>query len=166
MAQNSQFRAPWGMALKLMTSILTLILVGVPCIGLLSGARDMPYMIMMIVIPLLILFVFAFFIIRGYVLTSETLVIKRLGWTSKVDLKQLTSVEVDPDAMSKSLRTCGNGGLFCFAGLFWNKKLGSYRAFATDPKRSVILTFADRTVVVTPDNPEAFAAKIKRMKHL
>ena len=83
---------------------------------------------------------------------------------SKIALTDLVAAEVDSNAMAKSVRTFGNGGLFCFAGYFWNKKLGTYRAFATDLKRCVVLKFPNRTVVVTPDNPEEFVARIKELK--
>ena len=75
----------------------------------------------------------------------------------------LKSAEVDTEAMSKSIRTFGNGGLFCFAGIFNNNRLGSYRAFATDPKRAVVLRFSDRTVVVTPDQPDDFVMRTKQI---
>ena len=74
------------------------------------------------------------------------------------------SVEADPNAMRGSLRTCGNGGLFCFAGAYWNKRLGSYRAFATDPSRSVVLRFSDRVVVMTPERPAEFVAAVEKVR--
>ena len=98
--------------------------------------------------------------IRGFVLSGDSLLIQRLGWQSKLDLTELVSADADPEAMDKSLRTWGNGGLFCFCGRFRNTKLGAYRAYATDPKRSVVLKFNDRTVVVTPDRPDGFVASI------
>jgi hypothetical protein len=90
------------------------------------------------------------------------MIVKRAGWKSRIDLHDLQSVEIDRDAMAKSVRLFGNGGLFCFAGLFRNKKLGSYRVFATDPVRAVVLRFTNRTVVVTPHEPENFAAALSR----
>lgn len=78
-----------------------------------------------------------------------------------MDLTDLQSVEVDPRAMTKSIRLIGNGGLFCFAGLFKNKHLGKYRAFATNPRNAVVLRFSHRTVVVTPEEPESFAEAIE-----
>jgi hypothetical protein len=83
-----------------------------------------------------------------------------------VNLAGLQSVEAEPSAMRRSIRTFGNGGLFCIAGKFWNRRLGSYRAFATDPKRSVVLRFEDHSVVVTPDNPEAFVARVRKLRSL
>jgi hypothetical protein len=114
----------------------------------------------MIVIPLSMLFIASLFSVRGYMLTTDTLLIRRLIWNSRIPLSGLKSAEVDTEAMSKSIRTFGNGGLFCFAGIFNNNRLGSYRAFATDPKRAVVLRFSDRTVVVTPDRHDDFVMRI------
>ena len=56
--------------------------------------------------------------------------------------------------------------MFCFAGNFRNKKLGSYRVFATDPKLAVILRFNSRVVVITPENPEDFICRIRELRNL
>ena len=165
--ESIAFNAPWGTSLKILTGLGLLILIGVPVIGLATGPQGNPgWILSMIILPLLLLLIAAFFMIRGYVLTEDTLLIQRLGWVSKVDLSGLNAAEIDPNAMTKSIRTFGNGGLFCFAGKFRNKKLGSYRAFVTAPSRSVILRFPDRTLVVSPGEPEAFTAKIKKLKKL
>jgi len=166
MEQGVTFRAPWCVSLITITLLLVVIIVGTAIIGILSGPTGNILWIFAMVFPLLLLSGAMFFMIRGYVLADNMLFIQRLGWNSKVDLASLKSVEIDPQAMAKSIRTCGNGGLFCFAGAFWNKKLGSYRAFATDPKRAVVLKFARRVVVVTPERPEEFAAKTREMKNL
>jgi hypothetical protein len=165
--QNVAFGAPWGTPLKSMTAVSIAILTGIPLIGISSGPREnVGWILVMVVMPLAILIIAAFFAIRGYLLTPQTLFVQRLGWKSKIDLTDLASAEPDPDAMAKSIRTCGNGGIFCFAGFFHNRKLGSYRAFATDRKRSVILRFPGRTVVVTPDRPDEFVETIKKLRNL
>ncbi|MHC4258276.1 MAG: PH domain-containing protein [Planctomycetota bacterium] len=159
------FKAPWGRSLKLMTGLSVLILIGIPLIGIFTGPKgDFILKLGMVAMPLTILIISAFFTIRGYVLTTDTLLIKRLGWNSRLDLTNLISVEAKPKAMSGSTRTFGNGGMFCFAGTFYNKKLGSYRAFATDNNRTVILRFLNRTVVITPNKPEEFIAKIEKLR--
>ena len=158
------FNAPWGRSLKIMTGLSILILVGIPAIGTFAGPHDNRLWIFgMIAMPLSILFIASLFTIRGYVLTIDALLIRRLVWNSRVGLSGLQSAEMDPEAMSGSIRTCGNGGMFCFAGAFNNNKLGSYRAFATDPKRSVVLRFSDRTIVVTPDQPDDFVTRIMQL---
>lgn len=164
MSDETAFSAPWGTSLKVMTTLSILILTGIPLTGILSGPhQNIGWILGMIILPLAILFIATFFTIRGYILTPKALFVQRLGWKLKLDLANLISAEVDPNAMAKSIRTCGNGGMFCFAGAFYNKRLASYRAFATDPKRSVVLKFSNRTVVVTPDKPDEFVEKINKI---
>ena len=147
--------------------ISVLIILGVPVFGLFTGPRSGALWILgMIVLPLLGLIAAAFFMIRGYRLSGDTLLVQRLGWTSKIDLSGLVSVQADPQAMAKSIRTFGNGGLFCFAGAFRNKKLGSYRAFATDLKSAVVLRFEKKVIVVTPENPAYFVSRIIELRNL
>jgi hypothetical protein len=64
--------------------------------------------------------------------------------------------------MTKSLRTCGNGGAFSFTGWYWSKSLGFYRAFVTDLNSTVVLRFGKRTVVLSPEDPEDFVSEMKR----
>ena len=167
MNRLATFSAPWGTPLKITTGLSSLVLAGIAAIGTFSGPHNNPLWILgMIAVPLSMLFIAALFTIRGYVLTREALVIRRPGWNSRVWLSGLQSAEVDAEAMSQSIRTFGNGGMFCVAGTFSNGKLGSYRAFATDTRHSVVLRFSDRTIVVTPDLPDNFVARIKELANL
>lgn len=45
--------------------------------------------------------------------------------------------------------------------LFYNRALGRYRLFATDPKRAVVMLLPARTVVVTPEDPDAFIRVVR-----
>ena len=112
-------------------------------------------------IPLLILIGTICFTIRGYRITSDYLHIDRLFWRMRIDLHALQSATIDPEATKGSFRLFGNGGLYSISGLFWNKTLGKYRAFITDPKYSVVLKFPQRTIVLSPDNPQLFCQQIK-----
>lgn len=162
MKPGYRFGAPWALSLRLMTILSIVILGGMALIGLTAEPIDTwLWPLAMVVLPLGVLVIAAFFMILGYELTPDEILIRRPGWASRVSLKGLQSVEVDPEAMRRSLRTFGNGGLFCFAGRFRNRKLGPYRAWATDPKSAVVLKFADRVVVVTPDEPRKFAARVR-----
>jgi len=164
MNDKTHFSAPWGVPLLVMTTLSIVILIGIPVLYILFSPPKNIYLILgMIILPLIILFISVFFIIRGYILTPEAIFIQRLCWKNKLDLTDIVSAGVDPNAMDKSIRTFGNGGMFCFAGAFYNKRLSSYRAFATDPKLSVVLKFKNRTVVVTPDKPSEFVEKINRI---
>ncbi len=161
-----RFGAPWSTSVKTITILVIATLGFVVAVGIfllvgVGSGSSILIALATIVIPVLIPIASAFWMIRGYVLEGETLSIQRLGWQSMLDLKELVSAEVDPEAMARSHRTFGIGGLFCFYGRFTNKKLGAYRAYATDPKRSVVLKFQDQTVVVSPDRPDDFVECIK-----
>ena len=83
----------------------------------------------------------------------------RLLWSTVLPRIGLESAQVEPDAMRGSLRTFGNGGAFSFTGFYYNKRLGSYRAYVTDPRRAVVLRYANRRVVLSPDAPEDFVRR-------
>lgn len=158
------FRAPWSRKLSYSTLAFILILFVFSTMGR-TGIHHAGFITAFMItgVPLLLASGSSLFIIRGYIVTQNTLFVQRFLWHSRINLSNLRSYEVDPSAMSGSIRTLGNGGLFCIAGYFHNKKLGNYRAFATDPKLSVVLRFSDSTVVVTPDNPEQFVSALREI---
>ncbi len=160
--QEMQFKAPWGPWLTGLTLFSTLILVGIPIFSFLNHLTDTRWTTFVLVILPLGIYVGALlFLIRGYILRDHSLLVKRLLWNNHIDLSALRSIEANPAAMSKSIRTFGNGGLFSFSGRFRNKLLGPYRAFATKPKNAVILKFNDRVIVVSPDQPQRFVEEVK-----
>lgn len=109
---------------------------------------------------LVVLIAAALFTIRGYTITGDVLQVHRLFWDTHLPLVELQAAEVDPNAMKKSWRTAGNGGLYSFSGYFHNEALGDFRALVTDPALSVVLRFRTETVVVSPESPGAFARMI------
>lgn len=161
MFQDNELESPWGRSLKLTTTICLVVFGGVILAGLIvKPGNESQWQIGMIGIPTALATLPLLFIIRGYRIEDNTLAIKRLIWDTRIDLSDIQSVEIDPLAMNGSVRLFGNGGLYCFAGLFRNKRLGTSRVFANDPKRSVVLQSTRRTIVITPDSPEDFVATI------
>lgn len=158
---NEVFKAPWAISLIAITVIVSTILLGIILIGLLTGPRsDFAWILAMVIIPLLILLTSVVFSIRGYAITDNTLYVQRLGWKTKIDLHGLIAADIDSQAMRHSFRKWGNGGLFSFSGKYYNRRLGHYEAYATDPRKAVVLKFHDRTLIITPDRPERFVARI------
>lgn len=159
------FRAPWGALLIGVSAFSSILLVGVSVI-LLYAFRSRGPEILFGIMPLIILILTLPFMIRGYRLESGRLYVLRLLWATEVQLDGLKSVEVIPDAMRGSLRSFGNGGLFSFTGLYYSKARGKFRAWVTDLKKTVVLQFDGRAIVVSPDDPEAFAAELKKARRL
>src|SRR6185436_1056036 len=112
-------------------------------------------------LPVLIVVLSALFVVRRYTIDGGVLRIRRLLWDTVVPLDSLRRAWSSPEAMRGSLRLFGNGGLFSITGLFRNRPLGYYRAFAMDPKLSVVLDFPDRKVVITPESPERFLEQLR-----
>jgi hypothetical protein len=118
------------------------------------SSRGIPHWVALL--PLAIICGGALFTIRGYTVTPDAILVHRLFWTTRLPLAGLQSAQFEPDAMRRSLRMFGNGGLFSFTGFFRNKALGTYRAFVTDPRKIVVLHFPRRTVVISPGSPKEF----------
>ena len=154
------YEAPWSTSLIVMSVLTTVICLGVAAGGWWSlAAKHAPGVLgWAVLLPLVILFGTALFTIRGYSLSSDSILVHRLLWSTVLPRTGLESAEVDLEAMRGSLRTFGNGGAFSFTGFFFNKRLRSYRAYVTDPHRTVVLRYAHRRVVLSPATPEDFVA--------
>jgi len=167
MENQAAFRAPWGTSVKVLTIFASVFLVGMAAFEgsilprhLLGG---WPWLVAT-ALPPLIVALSALFIVRSYTIDGSTLRVRRLLWDTAVSLESLQRAWSSPDAMRRSLRLFGNGGLFSITGLFRNRQLGNYRAFAMDPRLAVVLDFADRKVVITPETPERFLEQLKEVK--
>jgi hypothetical protein len=152
------YKAPWSKLLIVMSVLATVLCVGIafavcflpgPIRGGWLGAA-------LRWLPLVLVPGAALFAVRGYTITPDAIRVRRLFWDTRLPREGLQSATFEPGAMCKSIRTCGNGGLFSFTGWYWSKRLKSYRAFVTDLSRTVVLRYERRTFVVSPDDPGDF----------
>lgn len=162
--ESISFRAPWGKSVKLFTLVLQIPLFLI----IIVNFKILPNQIIWakivgVGVPLLLVLIVPFFMILGFEIRENQLIIKRPGWITKIDLSNISSVEANPTAMKGSIRTFGNGGLYCFCGAFSNKLLGSYRAFVTNPENAVVIRTAGKIYVVSPENPALFVTEIKKI---
>lgn len=155
------YAAPWGRALIVISSLLVLLsiasVVGWPLV--LVSVPPRTVFLAQWALPVIVLCCLPF-MIRGYAITDDAILIRRLFWTTRLNRAGLVSAEVIPHAMRKSLRTFGNGGGFSISGWYWIKSLGFYRAFVTDLERTVVLRFNRRTVVLSPGAPVDFVNEL------
>lgn len=153
---QKQFAAPWGKLLKGMSIFVVLLFAAIIVSDgfILRAARVASWVHPATVGGLLAVLLGCLpFVIRGYIITDEGILIRRLWWNTVLPKEDIISVEVAPNAMSKSLRTCGNGGLFSFTGFYWSKQLGHYKAYVNDLNRTVVVRMRKRTAVralITP----------------
>lgn len=159
--------APWSTSLKVMSAFSLVILAGVPWfvkrvvppVGITNWVVPFVTWICAAVVVGAVPFV-----VTGYEVDHNHLVVHRLlWWPARIDIRGLTRVWHDPAVVRGSLRLFGNGGLFSFSGLFYNRALGRYRLFATDPKRAVVMVQPAGTVAVTPDDPDAFLRVVREL---
>ncbi len=148
---REHFYAPWSTKLKLTTGAFAAVLV---IAAVAAGGWGSAVIVGILIVA-------AAFAIRGYSVMDGKLLIHHLGWANKFDLSKLSKAEVSPGATMGSARTMGIGGLLGFVGYFHNQILGSYKAYATNELNTVVLVFGNETIVVTPDDPQAFVEAVK-----
>jgi hypothetical protein len=62
----------------------------------------------------------------------------------------------NPEVMRRAARVWANGGFGAIRGHFWSKKVGKFYAFMTGTENAVVLRWPDKTVAVSPVDPEFF----------
>jgi hypothetical protein len=156
-----QFAAPWSRVLKTVSVAASALVIGITLFVSIV-LPDKAGWVKWTVLPagLLIVGISALFTVRGYEWDGRHLLVRRLFWNTRLSLAGLRDAYADPEAMRGSIRVCGNGGLFSFSGWFWSKRLGSYRALATDPRRAVVLVLPSKKIVVTPADPATFVQAV------
>jgi len=162
MNPSQQFSAPWATLVKIISTGVVLILLALAFIGVPALPAKTPAFIkwLLCALPVMVICGTLPFVVRGYVIGPRELEIIRLGWSNRIPLTEIVSVQADPLAMNGSLRLCGSGGMFGFFGWFRNGRLGVYRAYCTDLSRCVVVKLRTRTIVVSPYSPERFVAAL------
>ncbi len=159
--------APWPKSLKVISLLTCAILIGVSVIvvKVIPFGTRVPFAqavgTLVAFVPPAIGFLAVLFIVSGYELESGQLRIHRLLWSTHIPLSGLDRIYADPAIMKHSLRIFGNGGLFSFTGIYQGRALGRYRAFVTDPRRSVALFLPTGIIVVSPADTELFVHVVR-----
>jgi hypothetical protein len=164
----AEFDAPWARSVRLLSVGSVVVLLLLMLIGLLLGPRQSwVWRLATVGAPLAILCGGLLFMVRGYVLTDSHIEVRRLRWATLLPLAGLDAVTGEPQGLRGSLRLFGNGGLFAISGWFWNRRIGRFRAYATDPQRAVLLRYRDGAkVVLTPHDVQHFIVQVRRLAHL
>jgi len=164
----AEFAAPWSPSVRYTTVVSSALLVALTITGLFADARhSLLWRAALVVVPLAVLLGTLPFTVRVYLLTERYIEVRRLGWYSILPLAGLVSITGVPEGLRGSVRIFGNGGLFAITGWFWNRKIGRFRAYATDPGRVVLLRYTDgKQVVVTPHDVQHFIVRAKTLAKL
>lgn len=105
-----------------------------------------------------VLFATWIFSVTGFAIENNSLIVSRPLWKTTIEIPPGSVARAETEVREGLLRTFGNGGLFGYTGTFKNRKLGSFKAYATDWKHAVSITSVagDFKIVVTPENTEVF----------
>jgi hypothetical protein len=98
---------------------------------------------------------------RGYLLAERSILVRRLAGTARIPLEHVREARrATPDDFGGTIRLGGSGGLFGYYGLFSTSKLGRSTWYVTNKSNSVVIITAAKTVLLSPDDPDAFLATL------
>ena len=155
-----EFAAPKSRQIKIINAILLVAFIG-SAVGFFLVDRD----IWSLIVPLgVMLFVFGlsyYFSIRKFQITDDEIIIVRPFDIEKYPRSNFDKAErVCRKDLRFAIRTFGIGGVFSYTGQFWNKKFGPMTWYVTNLNNAVILSGANKKIVLSPENPEKFISKI------
>ena len=145
-------------------TIFSLLLFAVLAVVIWSKPVSSPIPTLTVAFFMLIFGITYLFGVTGYELQGTQLIVYRRIGPKIFSLRTLVKAYADSHALRGSLRVMGNGGLFCFCGWFWNRRLGLYRVYVTNLRRCVVLVRTDRTLVISPEDPQRFLDALQRVR--
>lgn len=162
MEENYTFRAPLGKSTIIITIFALLVLL-IATVAMWMSPSPLPEKILVVSLIFLIIVLCYLYSIKGYSIDHHSIHIYRPIGTKSYKLDQFTEIITGLSHIKKSLtlRLWGNGGLFSITGLFWNKKLGKFKAYLSDPSKCIILIGATQKIAISPDPPEEFVKTLK-----
>lgn len=80
-----------------------------------------------------------------------------------IDFSEISSIHVVINGEMKGvIRTVGNGGVFGYTGLYYNKKFGSMTWYCSQHRNYIILqTNKSKKLVITPDDPDGLIREVR-----
>lgn len=163
---DKYFKAPWDTMLRSISALTVVIMLGFPLYDLSTSGGiliNTGHPIIIRLVPA-ILIILLLFMIRSYKISGNALLVRRLFWNTRIELSDIRSALYDPEGMKGSIKTIGNGGVFSYSGWFYSKKLGKFRALATNRAECVVLNFTDgKTILISPENPQMFLESLREL---
>jgi len=97
----------------------------------------------------------------SYQVTPDWILIHRPFWNTPLPKKELLTATLDPHFFDDTTYFgFANRRGFGYCGTYSSQRLGRFRSFVTIPENAVVLRFTDRTIVVSPEEPQAFLAAL------
>jgi Bacterial PH domain len=159
-----EFRAPWSRSLKITTIIAAAVMTVLGTVGVWL-VSDYGWMLPLIMVggAILVLLTTVPYVVRGYTLTQDEIIIRQLGKITRLRLDDVQSVEGKPDALKGAWRLLASAGIFSYSGWYWSRELKRFHAMASDPSRTVVIRLTKRTLVITPHDPQQFIMRARTL---
>lgn len=153
--------APWSPSIKVMSLVGSALLLAVAMFVYMTFPEDAPPYIPNLIVALCFgtWFLSLLSIVKGFDIENGHIVVHRPLWKNRIPFS--SGAEAFQKKMPTAIRLLGNGGLFSGSGWFWNKEIGVFHVFVTDPKKCVWVKTPKKTIVITPDDTEGFVKAFK-----
>jgi hypothetical protein len=113
---------------------------------------------------ILILVAMGLHLLRDYILsyriTNHCIAIHRPLWDISFSRNELLTATLDPRALADKRWSFSERKGLGHCGRFSSRRLGDFQSFVTDPRNTVVLRFAGKTIVVSPEEPRAFLSAL------
>jgi Bacterial PH domain len=139
----------------------TAITSAVVCLGLLAVIFAVHNLILTCLSIFVILLCFAYSP-RGYAIADRSILVQRLVGPARIPLDEVREMRrATSDDFRGCIRLGGSGGLFGYYGLFSTTTLGRSTWYVTNRSNSVVVVTGTKTVLFSPDDPEAFLTTLR-----
>jgi hypothetical protein len=98
----------------------------------------------------------------GLEVQDRSLVVQTAAGRVEIPLAGATARRLGSEEIAHLGLLASVGGITAGAGSFESHLLGELELYATDLAKAVLITAGERTLVVTPDDPESFLAALAR----
>jgi len=151
------------------SKILSAVIAAIPVVLLIVAAATHNAIMGLLIAPLftLILGLAYAWSPRGYAISGQSLVVKRLVGNVGIPLESVREVRAAAaDDLSGCIKVFGNGGLFGYYGLFRTSKLGTCTWYVTSRRNSVVVVAERKTMLFSPDDVDGFVAAVRAAARL
>ena len=97
---------------------------------------------------------------------NDAIIINRKWKPVTINFSEINSIRiVEKEEMKGVIRTFGNGGLYGYTGMYYNKIMGSMRWYCTQRCNYILIQTRGKKTIITPDLPNEFMNDIKSVEH-
>lgn len=129
-----------------------------------TNSRNMMwYVTLFIILILVVTHLYAFMNqIRGLTITNEAVIINKMIGSITIPFNSIVRVS-SKRSMKTDIRLWGISGLYGHLGLFSNKTIGMYHAYAKDGSNLITIETGDNNYVVSCDNSKNVLAILQKV---